>query len=381
VIEVCEILPAGMRRKENQTRMPDQDGQDVLIEDERTNEGDSEVAPLGYVISSYGADYTIDGLVKRMREGSVYVPEFQRGFVWDVKDASRFVESLLLGLPVPSIFLSKEADTGKLLVVDGQQRLLSLRYFYDGIWEPTKREFSLRGVDRTFEGKTYKGLRDEDRRRLDDAILHVTVFKQDEPSEDQSGIYQVFERLNSGGKKLTPQEIRSAVHHSGGMRELLRDLNKDADWRSIYGLEDGRMRDQELVLRFLAFYYDGGNYKSPLVNFLNAFMGRYKKLERTQADEMKSVFSTTIHMIHEAIGNSAFRPIRALNAAVFDSVMVGLARRLRSSSLTDIKKLAAKYEELLRNQQFLDACGRGTAGEERVKTRIGLATEAFAEIP
>src|SRR6267142_2597819 len=98
--------------------MPDQDVQDA--QDVRTNEGDIEVAPLGYVISSYGADYTVDGLVKRMREGSVYVPEFQRGLVWDAKDASRFIESLLLGLPLPSIFLSKEADTGKLLVVYGQ---------------------------------------------------------------------------------------------------------------------------------------------------------------------------------------------------------------------------------------------------------------------
>jgi hypothetical protein len=370
--------------------MPDQDVQDVQdlqdlqgvpIEDIRTAEGESEVAPLGYVISSYGADYTVDGLVKRIREGSVYVPEFQRGFVWDVKDASRFVESLLLGLPVPSIFLSKEADTGKLLVVDGQQRLLSLRYFYDGIWEPTKREFSLHGVDKTYEGKTYKALRDEDRRRLDDAILHVTVFKQDEPSEDQSGIYQVFERLNSGGKKLTPQEIRSAVHHSGGMRALLYDLNKDAEWRSIYGPEDGRMRDQELILRFLAFYYDADHYKSPLVNFLNEFMGRYKKLDNVHATEMRSAFSDTIHLIHEAIGTSAFRPVRALNAAVFDSVMVGLARRLRKSKPTDLSGLKAKYDELLQNQQFLDACGRGTAGEERVKTRIGLATQAFAGIP
>jgi hypothetical protein len=206
------------------------------------------------------------------------------------------------------------------------------------------------------------------------------VFKQDEPSDDQSGIYQVFERLNSGGKKLTPQEIRSAVHHSGGMRELLRELNKNTEWRSIYGPEDGRMRDQELVLRFLAFYYDADNYKSPLVNFLNAFMGRHKKLEGVLADEMKVVFSNTIHGIYEAIGTSAFRPVRALNAAVFDSVMVGLARRLKHGPVTDLGQLKAKYEDLLRNQSFLDACGRGTAGEERVKTRISLATAAFSDL-
>lgn len=363
---------------QNEITMAEQEAQEVQnIDDVRTDQGDTEVAPLGYVISSYGADYTVDGLVKRMRDGSIYVPEFQRGFVWDIKDASRFVESLLLGLPVPSIFLSKESDTGKLLVVDGQQRLLSLKYFYDGIWEPNKREFSLRGVDATFEGRTYKRLREEDRRRLDDAILHVTIFKQDEPSEDLSGVYQVFERLNSGGKKLTPQEIRSAVHHSGGMRKLLEDLNANKDWRAIYGPEDGRMRDQELILRFLAFYYEAGKYKSPLVSFLNSFMGRHKILSQQETAAMSKAFSDTIQTIHQAIGTSAFRPIRALNAAVFDSVMVGLARRLERGPVTDRQQFKTKYDDLLKNKEFLDACGRGTAGEERVKTRIGLASQAF----
>jgi hypothetical protein len=141
------------------------------------------------------------------------------------------------------------------------------------------------------------------------------------------------------------------------------------------------MRDQELVLRFLAFYYEASNYKSPLVNFLNAFMGRHKNLERVLADEMGVVFSDTIHVIYQAIGASAFRPVRALNAAVFDSVMVGLARRLHREPVADLAQLKLKYEELLRDQAFLDACGRGTAGEERVKTRIGLATAAFSNIP
>jgi hypothetical protein len=110
-------------------------------------------------------------------------------------------------------------------------------------------------------------------------------------------------------------------------------------------------------------------------------MGRHKKIEKTLADEMKGVFVDTIHVVHEAIGTAAFRPVRALNAAVFDSVMVGLARRLKRGRLQDLEQFKVKYAELLRDQAFLDACGRGTAGEERVKTRIGLATSAFSELP
>jgi hypothetical protein len=355
---------------------------DVDLEDHRTEEDDAEeVQPFRYAISSYGADYPVDGLVKRIREGAIYIPKFQREFVWDIKDASRFVESLLLGLPVPSIFLSKEWDTGKLLVVDGQQRLLSLRYFYDNIWRPTGKEFRLKGVQPEFEARTYSTLRDEDRRQLDDAILHAIVFKQDEPSEDESSVYEVFQRLNTGGKKLTPQEVRSAVHHSGRIRDLLGELNQYASWRDIYGPEDSRMRDQELVLRFLALLHEGENYRPPMVTFLNTYMGKNKELDDKDAAAMCEEFRNTIDLIHLSIGNGAFRPIRALNAAVFDSVMVGTAERLKKGPVADVQAFRDEYTILLNNQDFLDACGRGTAGGERVRTRLDLAKAAFAPVP
>jgi hypothetical protein len=355
---------------------------EVDVEDQRTDEGDAvEVQPFRYAISSYGADYPVDGLVKRIRDGAIYVPKFQREFVWDIKDASRFVESLLLGLPVPSIFLSKEWDTGKMLVVDGQQRLLSLRYFYDGIWGPSGKEFRLKGVQPEFEGRTYSALRDEDRRQLDDAILHAIVFKQDEPSEDESSIYEVFRRLNTGGKKLTPQEVRSAVHHSGRIRDLLYDLNHYPAWREIYGPEDGRMRDQELILRFLALLNEREKYQEPMVNFLNAYMGKNKDLGDKDTAQMTNSFYSAIDLLRNSIGEHAFRPARALNAAVFDSVMVGTATRLAIGPVTNVRAFKESYEKLLTNQSFLDACGRGTASAERVRTRIELAIAAFASVP
>lgn len=352
------------------------------LEDQRTEEGDdAEVQPFRYAISSYGADYPVDGLVKRMREGSIYVPTFQRQFVWEIKDASRFVESLLLGLPVPSIFLSKEPDTGKLLVVDGQQRLLSLRHFYDGIWAPSAKEFRLRKVQPELEGRTYVTLRDEDRRKLDDAILHAIIFKQDEPSEDESSVYEVFQRLNTGGKKLTPQEVRSAVHHSGRIRDFLGELNRYPSWRQIYGPEDERMRDQELILRFLALLYEGANYQRPLVTFLNKYMGKNRDLSTADAANITNVFRGATDLVLSSIGNRAFRPAWALNAAVFDSVMVGTARRLQGGPVEDIQSFKAAYDSLLHDQNFLDACGRGTASGERVRTRLELATTVFALVP
>ncbi|HVB39359.1 MAG TPA: DUF262 domain-containing protein, partial [Terriglobales bacterium] len=164
---------------------------EIALEDHLTEAEDAvEVQVSPFSVSSYGADYPVETLVSRIKKGDIYVPEFQRGFVWDIKDASRFIESLVLGLPVPGIFLTKELETGKLLVVDGQQRLFSLHYFYEGKWPSQAKEFALKSVQPGLEGRTYATLRPEDRRRLDDAILHATVFKEDEPSEDERGIYE-----------------------------------------------------------------------------------------------------------------------------------------------------------------------------------------------
>jgi hypothetical protein len=295
-----------------------------------------------------------------------------------LSDASRFVESLLLGLPVPGIFLSKEEDTQKLLVIDGQQRLRTLQYFYNGVFEPTDRRFALRGVQQQFEGATYKSLADEDRRRLDDSILHATVVKQDEPSDDESSIYHIFERLNTSGRMLHPQEIRKCVYH-GEFVDLLEKMNANEAWRSIYGHVSKRMRDQELILRFLALYFDATNYKSPMKEFLNTYMGDNRDLSAEKADEHWQVFQDTIGIVFKAIGQRAFRIRTALNAAVFDAVMIGVARRLDDGPVTDIDTLQARYTSLLENDEFMNAASKATSNEDNVYRRLALAQEAFRD--
>jgi len=338
-----------------------------------------ESIPLRYKITSYGADYPVDGLVKRIASGDIKIPEFQRGYVWSLTKASSFVESLLLGLPVPGIFLSKEHDTEKLLVIDGQQRLRTLQYFYEGIFRPSGREFALRDVQEDFNGATYKTLADEDRRRLDDSILHATIVRQDEPSEDDSSIYHVFERLNTGGSLLLPQEIRSAMYH-GEFNQLLRELNEDKSWRTIFGDVDPRMRDQELILRFFAMYYRGKSYSKPLREFLNAYMGANRHLRFQSAEELRDLFERTISIVLKCIGNEAFRRKRVLNVAVFDSVMVGIAKRLARNDIANLKSLQQRYSDLLANQDFVVATERTTTDEDTVRTRFNLATSAFADV-
>jgi len=169
-------------------------------------------SPYTYSITAYGADYPVDGVVKRIEAGDIIVPTFswepgadsqvvgfQREYVWPRPKGDRFIESLLLGLPVPGIFLVKE-PSGRFLVLDGHQRLYTLRAFYDGVIHGV--EYKLGDVQARFVGKRYRDLDIEDRRRLDDSIIHATVIRQDQPSEDQSSIYVIFDRLNTGGVNL-----------------------------------------------------------------------------------------------------------------------------------------------------------------------------------
>lgn len=137
---------------------------DVRLEDAL---GDEEQISFRYSITSYGADFLIDGIVRRMQDESIMIPSFQRGFVWSLEKSSRFIESLLVGLPVPGIFLSKDPETQKLIVIDGQQRLKTIKFFFDGYFKDPGKAFSLEGIKSEFAASTYASLKPEDKRMLD----------------------------------------------------------------------------------------------------------------------------------------------------------------------------------------------------------------------
>jgi hypothetical protein len=343
-------------------------------------EAPEEELPFIYSITSYGADYPVDALVSRLEAEDIIVPPFQRGFIWPRARIDRFVESLLLGLPVPGIFLANEPGTNKLLVIDGQQRLSTLHAFYLGVLRG--REFALgEGVQDQFTGRTYKSLEEEDRRRLDNSIIHATVIRQDQPSDDQSSIYFVFERLNTGGTFLQPQEIRAAIFQ-GPFNELLHALNEYEPWRQVFGRPSKRLKDQELILRFLAFHYKGEDYERPMKEFLNDFMGVNRDLESLGREQVEGAFKGVIDLLCQAVGpEKVFRPGgRAINAAVFDAVTVGVADRLSQNGPPDPGAVAAAYGDLLSNDRFIAAYSRATADEASVSQRLELAKQRFAEV-
>jgi hypothetical protein len=324
-----------------------------------------------YQILTFGADYTVDGLIVRFDRGDIYRPEFQRAFVWTLPQASKFIESILLGLPIPSVFLYREEESQQHLIVDGLQRLTTLHAFFKGVFPTNERAFRLKNVKPRFENKALGDLSPEDQRRFADAVIHAMIIQQAAPQNDKSSVFHIFERLNSNGTPLEPQEIRSAIYH-GPFQSLLYELNREGTWRAIFGPIHKRSKDEELILRFLAFVYDSENYVSPMKLFLNNFMGKNRQLQMFGADEAYDVFLGTLLPIYEALGDRAFRITKSLNAAIFDSFMVAVAR----NGINNPKIIKDAYKRLLRSADYQTSVSKATANPRNVEDRMRLADEA-----
>jgi uncharacterized protein with ParB-like and HNH nuclease domain len=352
---------------------------DILeLEKIESEEEDRETSTANYKINTYGADFTLEILSKKIDEKEIIVPTFQRNYVWDNKKASRLIESFLLGLPVPQIFLFREPETQDLLVVDGQQRLKTINQFLKGKYEIKDIDFILKGVKKEWEGKKFSDLAINEKRKLNNCILRATIFEQIEPDNNNSSMFEIFERLNTGGVQLSQQEVRNCIYH-GEIINFLNELNQYQQWRDILAKqeEDKRMLDKEMILRFLALYENYDNYKSPMKDFISTFMSKYKNISAADKSKFKNIFTKTMDILKENIGENSFRSqsISAKNIAIFDSVCVAVAKNFIDSKGAAISNFKEKYDALLVDPEYLGCIKQSTCDMKKVKTRVEKARE------
>jgi hypothetical protein len=234
------------------------------------------------------------------------------------------------------------------------------------------------GVCEELSGKSYDELSADDQGRLDDAIIHATIIKQESPDKDNSSVYMVFERLNTGGMLLQPQEIRACIYH-GKFNSLLNNLIQVPSWRQLFKNENTRMKEQEMILRFFALYFKHAEYKKGLKYFLNSFMHENQNLELYGEEYLTKLFTDSINVIVGAKGIDAFRRGSVVNAAIFDSVMIGVAKRIQESSLS-IEECREKYDLLMTNPSYVENSTNSTADEKLLKERIRLAIDMFSVV-
>ena len=262
----------------------------------------------------------------------------------------------------------------KYLVLDGQQRLTTLAAFYEN-------RFRLDNVDERYLGLAYDSLPEEDRRKLDDTFIQAVIIRAPETKEDYESVYQIFERLNSGGTNLQPHEIRVALY-GGALLDRIRALNSNSDWRAIVGPPSLRLKDQELILRVLALFEHGQDYTAPLKTFLNDFLGAHRDGQNLDLDRLASLFQEAAGVVTRALGRRPFRLRTQVNAAILDSVMVSIMARVKRAGALEIpdESWNAAYTDLLANSAYLDAVNKATANEESVMQRLTLAGEAFGPL-
>lgn len=341
----------------------------VALEKIKSEQEDERSEVALYKIIPYPADYTLQGLHDKWKEANIIIPPFQRQYVWTIVQASRLIESFLLGLPVPGIFFYKEPETGNLVVIDGQQRLRSIFSFFEGHMHDSRIPFRLREVDSRWDGRLYSELKPHDQQRLRDSVLRATIVEQLDP-KDNSSIFHIFERLNTGGTTLRPQEVRNCIY-SGPFNNLLINLNSDQNWRKLMGSDqvDRRMRDIELILRFFALTRAADQYEKPMKNFLSDFMKANRYASQEKVSDFTNLFRNVVDPVLSGLGRRPFHIRIGLNAAVFDSVMVAFAWRKKGAP-SDIK---TRYRELLGDDPFQTYVSSSTTDVEVVKKRIAIA--------
>jgi len=321
---------------------------------------------LEYEIMNYPADITLAGYVDLWDRKELTVPPFQRMYVWDRIKASKLVESFLLGLPVPGTFLYKERIKAGYLIIDGQQRITSLIRFIKGTFDETV--FRLKNVHPRYEGKAFADLTEDEQFKLKGATLRATIIQQIDPLDDTS-IYQVFERLNTGGVNLNPMEVRQCVSY-GPFVDALKKMNEVESWRKIIGQPkiDKRLRDVELVLRCLALSERGDKYEKPMKGFLNKYMESHRGDDQDYGSLLTNFKSSTDYIL-DHLGEKPFHLRGRLNYGALDSIMAAV--------LADIapQDLAERFSDLRQDSDYDDAITYNTSDDAVVETRLAKAVE------
>lgn len=361
-------------------------GDETKVEDPVSSELDE---PSRFEVSSYGWDSDVEGLVKRLNRGDIKLPRFQRGFVWSTVEQSRFIESLILGLPVPNIFLALDRVTKNLNIVDGQQRLKTLQRYLGGefsISNSKKIHEDLRGCyynRDVAKGEKSKILEGADERTLSDSILHSIVIKPD-PSSDSpeygqeynNAVVQIFRRLNTSGKALQPQEVRSCIFY-GALDELIHELNDNVAWRNLFGAVHSRYKDVETILRFFALFENFENYKAPMPSFLDKYMEVNRNMNAEKRDELNTLFERTMSLLFDACGPSLFKTSGTLLLSKFDAVTVGFAKALASGVTFEKSQITSRVEQLLDNKEYKNSTVEFINDTGNVTGRINAAIEIF----
>ena len=362
-----------------------------------------------YDISSTPNDFNINTIFDFIESGVVEIPGFQRNYVWDKRRASKLIESLIIGIPVPQIFLF-EAAKNKYYVIDGQQRLMTIYYFKKQRFPKKEMRAKLRRIfneegkipDNVLNDDMYfsdfkldlSGTIEENRSKLhnlkysmlgdyktsfDLRTIRNIFIKQNSPPKDDSSLFELFNRLNTGGVNLNPQEIRASVYPSK-FYDMLNRANLDFRWRKLIGLEepDMHMKDIEIMLRGFSMLIDREKYKGSMARFLNSYSKKAQGYSEDEVSYLENLFKAFLDKC-SILGHNPFTlKTKKFNISMYESVFVALCDTGYRKHNLEVKNIDLSQLRFLKNdKEFIEATERETGRKINVEKRLSRTMEAI----
>lgn len=345
-------------------------------------------------VKTQTVEYDLETLAKRIDRKSIKLdPDYQRRHRWTRETSSRLIESLILNIPIPVVFISQDVDVddevsdegSRYTVIDGQQRLTAIHDFL-------RNRFPLEGLETLPElnGVYYKSLPSFLIRRLEERTVRCMRI---DSTVDAQIKFDIFERLNTGSVKLEAQELRNATAR-GPFNDLIKELAKTSYFRDLIQVDTHRpeespkvqkMEDAELVLRFFALSH--GRYRDlrkGFKEFLTTSQVEFNALPLAQLNQWKEEFETYMKFLHLRVGPAPFAKWRitggiekrmsSFNAAVFDALAIGLAEAFTATQVeSDAEAVAAKIRDvriLFADAEFFASVSGSVNDAAKVKYRI-----------
>jgi 5-methylcytosine-specific restriction endonuclease McrA len=313
-------------------------------------------------------DFTLSTIREMYAEGDIITnPDYQRDYVYDNKRASKLVESLLMGIPIPTVYLCQEQDE-TYSVIDGQQRITSFVKYLEN-------EYALVGLSELPElnGKYFKELDKSVQKKLKSSSLRAIIILK----ESQELKYEIFARLNQGSVSLRPQELRNCIYR-GSFNEMLEELAKNKYLPLLFHDENNRKSYQERILRFFALR-NYTEYKSSINKMMNAYMALHQNADETKIAELKALFTGTIDIIKQVLGADAFLSIdrekniaiEKFSGSVYDSIIIPFSFFSAHDLMYHADEIRKAVDELKKDDlQYREDTYAATGSRKRVIGRI-----------
>lgn len=332
------------------------DEENLIEEEERKylEEEDYANFPPSDIIA-YNEQRSCADLVRMSEKKQLFIdPDFQREVVWSEAFQTRFIDSLIKQLPIPSMCISLDYKTEKRYVIDGLQRIASIiKFLTEEDWKLSK----LLDIEPNISGKKVSEIKAQHRElyeRVENITIPITVIRYDSrKTQHNNYLFTIFHRLNTGGLKLKNQEIRNCIYN-GEFNTFLKECVKYPNWRKLMNMDDKksyRFEYEELVLRFFAFYDNYLDYKGTLAKFLNEYMDKHRYASEAFICAKDRLFKQTVDLVYSKIAEE--KPLKA-SKVVTEGCLLGVAKNLEHLEKMSNLSLRNKYQNLIKSKPFFD---------------------------